>query len=228
METIIHIGQHKTGTTSIQNFLNKNERDLASQGFHTPNSLVGYDNPSHFILNVYSLEKDRYSSMKEKLQKEKPSSFFDNLEGNLRKDISKQYQLAKQNNCNNVIWSNEGLYLLNSDAEYRKLLNLFLPHSSKITCICCFREVKSYRKSYSKQLLKQGISQNEVKDSYRYLAPDSWLFDYQKKIHILEQVFDQVITFSYNEDDNVSEFLRHIGYKGNVTESIRLNTSESS
>ena len=97
MKTIIHIGQHKTGTTSIQKFLQDNRTALAKKGLYVPSSIAGYNNPSHFILNVYALEKDRYSSMKENLIENKGQQYLSKLEIELKKDIENIYKDALQN-----------------------------------------------------------------------------------------------------------------------------------
>jgi len=225
MRTIIHIGQHKTGTTSIQNFLRNKRRGLAKEGLYVPDSLVGCDNPSHFLLNVYSLHKNRFSSTKEKLLATNPPEYFVDLEARLRNDISKHYRIADQQGCRDVIWSNEGLYLLNSPEEYKRLFDLFAKHSSVIVCVCCFRDVESYRTSYMKQLMRQRIGFSEDKDSYRYVKPDSWLFDYKRKEEILKQVFENVICFPYNEENNVKCFMGQIGYSAADADAIRLNVS---
>ena len=67
MRTFVHVGQHKTATTSIQYFLRRNAEMLLKRGLYVPDKLAGFGNPSHFALNVYSLDRKRMSSMKEKL-----------------------------------------------------------------------------------------------------------------------------------------------------------------
>lgn len=226
MRTIIHIGQHKTGTTSIQHYLRNHKIELAKNGLYVPDSLLGYDNPSHFILNVYSLDQNRSSAMKDRLKATNSSEFFMELEQNLEFDIAQHYQRANEEGCKDIIWSNEGLYLLNSVREYKKLKELFYKHSSEIVCICCFREFESYRMSYMEQLKKHGINFSDDKDSYRYVEADSWLFDYKQKKEILGQVFDQVIFFSYSKENMIEAFMEKIGYLATDTDSIRLNVTK--
>ena len=149
LRTIIHIGQHKTGTTSIQSFLRSNKIELANKGLYVPDCIVGYEHPSHFILNVYALNKNRYSPMKEMLLKGKTEEYFAGLGQELEKDISTHYLNANNKGCKDIIWSNEGLYLLNSIDEYKRLRDLFDKYSISVICVCCFRDVKSYKKSYS-------------------------------------------------------------------------------
>ena len=223
MKTIIHIGQHKTGTTSIQHFLRDNRKVLAQHGLYVPERIAGYSNPSHFILNVYALAEGRFSSMKEKIIKNKGLEYLSKLKVELQKDIEQIYNEALQKKCNKVVWSNEGLYLLNTEAEYKRLINLFSKYSTEIEVICCFRDVKSYRESYKKQLAKQNISPSDNPDSYRYLEHDSWLFDYKRKRKLLAKVFDKCSYFSFDPKDNVKKFLEAIHINSADTDNYRLN-----
>ena len=225
VRTLIHIGQHKTGTTSIQHYLKDNRLNLIEDGLYVPDSICGYDNPSHFILNVYSLNKNRYSSKKELLLETKTQEYFFNLKKYLEKDISRHYQEAISKGCKDIVWSNEGLYLLNSVGEYNRLLELFLGYSSEVVCVCCFREVEAYRKSYTQQLQRGGKKLSDDKDYYRYLGADSWLFDYERKKKILRDVFKKVIWLSYNSKDMIKTFMSAAGYSVSNTESTRLNVT---
>ncbi len=225
MKTIIHIGQHKTGTTSIQHYLRSNSRSLAREGLYVPDKIVNIDDPSHFILNIYALDDHRFSPVKESFLQTKPQEFFANLGRELEADIASHYLNAEQKRCKDVIWSNEGLYLLNSVEEYRRLRDLFVPHCSKVVCLCCFREIESYRASYGRQLQSMSITPSSDRDSYRYLEPDSWLFDYDRKVRLLREVFDEVITFSYNAEDIITPFMKQIGYVATATASFRENAT---
>lgn len=200
--------------------------ELAEKGLYVPDYIAGYDSPSLFILSVYALKQNRYSSMKERLLKVKSKEYFLGLERELDRDISTHYLNAKNQGCKDLVWSNEGLYLLDSIEEYKRLRNLFNKYSSSVTCLCCFRDVESYRKSYTEQLKKQGISLSDDKNSYRYLEADSWLFDYARKVRILEQVFDEVLTFPYDQLDNITAFLGQMGYSADNTKSVRLNMTQ--
>jgi len=165
--------------------------------------------------------------MKEHLAKIEPATFFESLEENLKNDIKDHYTKAIQDGCKEVIWSNEGLYLLNSTEEYQRLYDLFSEYSDEITCICCFREINSYRQSYMNQLLKQKLSFSEEKDSYKYIAEDSWLFDYERKKRLLKSIFkDNVEYLDYDVNDMVNTFISKIGYLVIDNEGIRLNISK--
>lgn len=225
MKTILHIGQHKTGTTSIQHSLKSRRGELAGAGLYVPDSLIGHNNPSHYILNVYALDPGRGSPMKEKLLKENGPEFLADLRPKLETDIARHYRLAEKQQCKKVIWSNEGLYLLHSEREYKRLRALFDAHSDAVVCVCCFRDRASYRASYMMQLQRNGIAFSEDRSSYRYVDEDSWLFDYDRKEKILRQVFDEVIVFPYREADMVKTFMEQIGYTAGPVDELRLNVT---
>lgn len=229
MRTFIHIGQHKTGTTSIQHCLRLNRGEFIRQGLYLPDSIAGFNNPSHFILNVYSLNTQRQSSMKEKLLSHNMSNpcYMSQLSRNLKKDVAKHYQHAYKEGCTDIIWTNEGLYLLNTVEEYTRLYNLFAPHSTEIICIICFREVESFKRSYTKQLEKQGIPFSENRDSYKYIKDDSWLFNYKEKRKLLHSVFGSgVHVLTYDPDDMIRLFFDKLGYSILPSQVFRLNTSQ--
>jgi hypothetical protein len=150
------------------------------------------------------------------------------LRNQLEKDIAKHYQQALSKNCRDILWSNEGLYLLNSVREYNRLFQLFSEYSTEVVCVCCFRDIESYTTSYMKQLMKLGLSLNNDKESYRYLSSDSWLFDYDRKKDILYKVFEEVICLSYSPKDMVRTFMESLGYSVSGTENIRLNITQHS
>lgn len=227
MKTIIHIGQHKTATTSIQQFLQDNRKTLARTGLYVPSQIAGHRSPSHFILNVYALATDRFSSQKDRIIAQNGKNYISELESVLRKDIEKIYEKAVKNNCDQVIWSNEGLYLLNSVEEYQRLTNLFAQYSTEIEVVCCFRDVASYRESYLRQLQKQEITPSSDPDSYRYLEPDSWLFDYQRKKELLGEVFNKCNYFTYDPNDNVKKFMEVIGVEVDNSGDYRFNVTGS-
>lgn len=224
METIIHIGQHKTGTTSIQKFLFEKRDELLKEGVYIPINVGGYENISHFVLNVYSLNEERFSSMKRQLIETGVS--LNELSTKLKEDIKQTYVDAAKHNCHKVIWTNEGLYLLNTVEEYKRLVDLFQGYSTEIEVVCCFRDVDSYRRSYIKQLEKEGTAASSNPDSYRYVESDSWLFDYKRKKELLSRVFDKSKFFDYESSDNVVKFFETIEVNISSANHYRVNVTK--
>ncbi len=165
--------------------------------------------------------------MKETILRDKGIGYLRGLEAELKKDIARIYADAARKKCDRVIWSNEGLYLLNTEKEYRQLIGLFSDYSTDIEVVCCFRDVPSYRESYKRHLAGQNLALSEDPDSYRYLEPDSWLFDYPRKKALLSQVFDACTYFSYDPKDNVSKFLEALHISGMDTGNYRLNVTHT-
>lgn len=227
MKSIIHIGQHKTGTTSIQHYLQTHRESLMAAGLYVPDTLLGFDNPSHFLLNVYALDEDRDSTAKLRLKEFLDAEFFATLDRRLGAAVAQHYQQAMDAGCKEILWTNEGLYLLNSEAEYARLKQLFALYSDEVTCICCFRDRESYRQSYARQLASLDLPLSDDPNSYRYLEPDSWLFDYDRKKELLNGVFDGVTILDYDTEDMVKAFMDALGYPADEgTATLRLNETE--
>lgn len=226
METIIHIGQHKTATTSLQKFLRQNKNELVEKGVFITDRILNYNHPSHYVLNIFALAKNRYSVMKQKVLSTKGDAYLDELDKTLPSEIEKIYAAAKHKNCNRILWTNEGLYLLNSKEEYEKLINLFRPYSSKITVICCFRDLASYKTSYIKKLERRAIEPSLNKDSFSYILDDSWLFDYDRKKKILAEVFDECLYFDYQKEDNIKPFMQLLNIEIEGSTDFRLNITK--
>ena len=197
MNTLIHIGQHKTATTSIQKYLLQNRDCLLKQGIYVPI----FPNTNHWKLNVYSLDDERISYAKKLLKKSQISK----IKQTLKKDVESFYEDAHKQNCNQIIWSNEGLYLLNSLREYDRLKDLFKNLSDKIQIVCCFRDLDSYKKSFFYQL--NGHVEHKDKNSCHYFGKDSYLFDYTAKRKLLLECYDKCTFFDYDSADNIKAFL---------------------
>lgn len=199
MNTVIHIGQHKTGTTSIQRYLEQNRDCLLQRGIYVPL----YPDANHWKLNVYSLAGKRISTVKQLLKK----SEIVKIKQTIKKDVEQIYEDARNQNCNRIIWSNEGLYLLNSVIEYNRLKHLFKNLSDKIQIVCCFRDLDSYKKSFFDQL--KGHVEYKDKNSCHYFGNDSYLFDYTAKRKLLLKCFNNCTFFDYSPVDNVDNFLAY-------------------
>lgn len=225
MKTLIHIGQHKTASTSIQNTLVNNHSRLINAGLWYPTELAGIEFPSHYPLNIYCLDENRLSHKKAKLMNSNPKH-IKSIKNLLLDDIAFQYKQAQNSGCHTVLWSNEGLYLLNSIDEYQRLYDLFSPFSEQIKVVCCFREVNAFKKSYTNQLYKSGFQTSKDNDSFCYVEPDSWLFDYIRKQQILSQVFNnQTEFFDYTNTGMVELFLTKAGFPNLKLEELQLNKS---
>jgi len=182
MKTLVHIGSHKTATTSIQSFLQDHTEELLRYGYYFPTKLATVSSSSHWPLSIYALQEMRCSPMKELILADYGPEYLANIIREVESDVKTHYSAAKKYNCHTVIWSNEGLFLLRYSSEYRRLRNLFLGLSPKVDVVCCFRNKSDFKKSYINQLSRMDTPPiTDDSDSYRYTEDDSWLFDYAKK-----------------------------------------------
>lgn len=208
MQTVyIHIGQHKTGTSSIQKFLTINREKLYDLGFLYTNLFEL--TASHHIAWMLGFGGKEIT----------------NIEKSATKDII--YKIIED--CNqkrkNIIISSEHF---SSNITIDKLLllkNLFKDLNIKI--ICYLRRQDLYAESFYNQLIKNGNSFDF--NSYLQNATLDWnIF-----LNNYEQVFgkENMLVFPYNfyyihKPDIYEHFLSTLGiydYQFNNTE--RVNTS---
>lgn len=226
MKTIIHIGQHKTATTSIQNWLAESRDKLKKNGYWFPNNYQDDKLHSHYMLNVLCLDKNRLSHRKSKLLNQMDSVSYEKYLSGAINWIEKEYSNAFISGCHTVVWSNEGLYLLNSIREYCQLLKLFDPYTKECKVVCCFRDKVSFLKSYSNQLKKSGFLPSDNKASFRYVKSDSWLIDYERKMLLIDEVFgSENVYFEYKKEGMISEFLKKVGIDSSCDTELRFNQS---
>lgn len=202
METFIHLGQHKTGTTSIQSFLLKNKAALEVQRIFIPTDFMGRKTANHYELNLVTLADQRSSPMKDAF-----NGSLENLKGKVENEIDLIYKLCINKNCNKVLFSNEGLSLLRHYEEYQALYNLFSKYSIKVSVVICLRAEKEFKSSWASQLKRMGlVEEKNDKNSYRYLGDDSWLFKWQDRLAVMSQIFDKLIVYKYKKISSIHSF----------------------
>ena len=65
---VIHIGRHKTGTSSIQRFLKDNKEKLSEHGIHYPTDNIGHKLAHHSFAQLFSSINHRGRTLEESLQ----------------------------------------------------------------------------------------------------------------------------------------------------------------
>ena len=144
----LHIGTHKTGTTSIQEYLKMYRGDLAKQNIFSPEGELN----SQHVLPI--------------------SLVLDNSKHNLRPrpPYSSRYywEMLKnqiiETNCENIIISSEVFCdfthpaIQNRDFFSSFLRNFFLDYNVKV--ICYLRNIFSYIKSFYQEMIKNGVGRS--------------------------------------------------------------------
>ena len=190
METIIHIGRHKTGTTSIQHFLALNE-DL--------------------FLNRYGIYYPEIG--RDPLMKYHHPLFRDWAENKKKLDlqlINEVIENAKRKSASRILLSSE---ILSRDSiTETKWIQLKEAFNEKITIIVYLRRQDKYLESMYAEEIKHGLinSKSTIKDTqthnldyFQFLAPICRTF---KKNRIIVKSFDRVIKLDLYQD-----FLKNLG-----------------
>ena len=189
MEIIIHIGRHKTGTTSIQHFLALNEDLLLNQyGIYYPeigrDPLMKYHHP---------LFRD-WAENKKKLDLQLINKIIEN---------------AKRKSASRILLSSE---ILSRDSiTETKWLQLKEAFNEKITIIVYLRRQDKYLQSmYAEEILHGLIkSKSTIKDTktnldyFQFLAPICRTFTQNR---IIVKSFDRAIKLDLYKD-----FLKNLG-----------------
>ncbi|MEM6535367.1 MAG: hypothetical protein AAF613_06980 [Pseudomonadota bacterium] len=224
---IVHIGFHKTGTTSIQHFMQANRTGLQQLGYWFYQGVHKAEN--HVELHTSTMRQERDSTFK---------SMFD-------LDFGEAYAKAAAERIaaffeavgeGTSIFSGEGVSLLRYPDEVERLASM-LP--DEVSIIAYQRNREDYRRSYLAQLRRLGLDKVSDTQSHAYLEDDSWMLDFPARLDLFRQAFGQenvhVIDYdAVNTQDGsvIPSFLRMLdiadAFSPETWQQFRLNTSKRS
>jgi hypothetical protein len=186
---LVHIGTHKTGTTSFQAWA----RDNAAALLERRDVAVyrGYAKANPFEFALLSMRPNR--SMWHK--RARPEWCLDEWQDDIRRQMREQVDQPAQH----LLVSSEALCLLRHDDELERLRDLLAPRTVRV--VVCLREPASFLASHRHTIARRGETPSTYRDLYTYVEPDSWLVDYESLLGVYRRVFgdDQVVSFSYEE-----------------------------
>lgn len=169
---LIHIGPHRTGTTSLQRFLADSRTHLLPDaGWKYPQGLVWDD--SHVELTVATLASNRLPEIRpfvdfaiERLQPGLPSV----VDAEWPKIVIEAVERDAGHDC---IYSDENLSWLRSTEEMESLLDLF--PDSEVSIVAVQRDPQQFLASYEWMARFTALSFSEDPESIWYVDADSWL-----------------------------------------------------
>lgn len=192
MEYILHIGLHKTGTTSIQAFLQRNISVLQQHGLDFYQGMVFPDN--HVELHAASMRPERQSGYKNRSGLNVDQHYINTV----RKAVA---DFVGQSGCNRILFSSEGLSLLRFPDEMHMLKSLLPP--GEVSIIAYLRNPVDYLRAYAAQLQKNDdtLPLTIDRESFAYCAADSWLADYGQRLAAFEAAFgkERVTVVDYGQ-----------------------------
>lgn len=171
---VIHIGTFKTGSTSIQYFLDQNRNLLKEGGYFVPQSLGA---PNHHGLAVYALSYREVTGLIRFLQLEERDA-REQARANFVRMLSEEMQ-ALDSKTHTVLFSNEHLSGLNTVGEIKTLRDLLAPHFDEFKILVYLRRqdqriisdyTQKVRDGYTKPLDILNYEPAESTDYFSFIA----------------------------------------------------------
>lgn len=212
IKCVVHIGFHKTGSTSIQTFLARNKTYLRKNEVYFYNG--AYIDCNHIELHVACMRENRTSTFKIANSIIVDRDYRENVKYNVKNFIT-----SLSNGV--ALFSAEGLSLLIHDDETQFLAEM-LPKD--VTIVAYLRNKADYLRSHTAQFKRAGLTNVLDKESHAYVGPDTWLIDYDLRLASFRRTFgaSNVRVIDYDHalrcDGNViPSFLRAIGVEDSFT-----------
>ena len=212
----IHMGCHKTGTTSIQRFCHNNRSLLESHN-------IGYlpcpdESGRHIELNQCVLRADVARFTHSQLTPPDHCKLITNYKHIIR-------TFLQSSKCDSFLFSDEGLDFIRTKSELDELKELF-PYYCEIVPILVLREKNEWKRSWINFLRKNNNDLREDRfvnpSSPYFLSEESWFFNIEELVDQLVENFTRVVKIDY-QCNMVSRFLSEFEIR--VDDEYRLNVT---
>jgi hypothetical protein len=210
---VIHVGIHKTGSTSIQGFLHAHREALRRLDVDFYSG--AYNESNHVELHAAAMRCERTSPWKLGVGLE--------VDGTFREAVQQRvHQYIAESHCGCIVFSAEGLSYLRYEDEMNRLRNM-IPEG-RIEIVVYVRDPASFLASYKRELKKHVVPVLIDEDSFAYTGDDSWLVDFDKRIDGFRDAFggQNVIVIDYDHELRTSgnvipSFLRVLGVESHFS-----------
>jgi hypothetical protein len=203
-QIFLHIGTHKTGSTSIQGFLRDHHKALSEDGI----AVYGRDRGAFNNTDLYlaSLREERDSFAKLRKGNIYGREFAEETATRVRAFLSEATEPK-------VVMTTEGLALLRYADEIERLRHVVDAGKHDVSIILYVRNKADYLRSYRQQIAKYaGRAASTDKSSVLYAEDDSWIADFDSLIETYESGFPGRV--------NVIDYDREMAHRGNVIPSF--------
>ncbi len=207
---IMHIGLHKTGTSSFQNYMRNNRGALlkADADVYQP-----FNNPKASTQLGIAICRDGVLDRV-------PIGLADRV----RPDIA---DFIARSTAKRLVFSDESMSLIRTVDEALALRRLF-PENKDLhfKVVVVLREKKAWFASYRNQILKMNAENKTDPRAAFYLDPDGWLTDFDQLLHVFRVVFDEVAVLDYDSTDIIAPLFAAMAIElGHPIKWYRLNPS---
>ncbi|MEY2939549.1 MAG: hypothetical protein RIS58_536 [Actinomycetota bacterium] len=173
---IVHIGTHKTGSTSLQYWLAQNISELQTHhglGVYRP------IHPNGRELALLCANPDRSIPTIREIPEWRSEAWRSSAWGHVRSEVERTDEV--------IFFSNETLSLLRAPEELERLRDLLAPRAIDIVLVT--RNSDDFLRSWRGQLTRGGFALSQDPTSFAYLEHDSWLIRYDQIVSVNEEVF---------------------------------------
>ena len=172
-DVVLHIGTHKTGTTSFQATLAASAASLASHGVHVFQSGLTKRTGWSHELALISLR----SELNIPLRNMFPDSSLPSMQRQMLQDCISQMQSPARR----VVASHEALSFIRTRQEVERLVEALDGRVCKVVCV--LRDAESFLQSWKNQLAKTKQATSSAHfESFMNTDPDSWIVDWDELI----------------------------------------------
>lgn len=209
---VLHIGTHKTGSTSIQRFLLDHANYLSELGIALYRGQFHETNHRELDLASMRYERDSFARLGN-------SRDIDCGEEFTRLIVKIVHDYLNACPEPQVIFTSEGLSWIRFDDEIERLKSILDIGRNEATVVVYLRNKEDYLKSYTRQLYKNAErSPSDDFNSVLYVEQGTWLTDYDTLIAKYEKGFgaNNVVVIDYDEEmqkhgNVIPAFLRVLG-----------------
>ena len=214
MPIVIHVGTHKTGTTSLQRFASANRAELRDKGLWYPSyeeiGLFGHYAHHHLAFSI-SENDDK------KLSESEARNFVEYIDQNRQKDetvlISAEplYRLIIAGERRIHRWRSASSAYWNARDEFLARLRELFPFDDAEILICLRRQ-----DSFARSVYQERVKVTKFCDKFEtFLHKDRSIFDYLGQVNLLAKHFPavRVVTFEslIKDGDLHSAFFELLG-----------------
>lgn len=170
---IIHVGTHKTGTTSLQRWAEANRAAIEqATGYRYYQGLFG---PSHYELAMLCLRPDRGMPKRSVTPGWETPEFAERVRAHIDSQTG-----------GDLLVSAEALCYMRHPDEVDALRDLLGGYELRFVVV--LREPAEYLRSYRAQMALMGFEPSSDPNSFAYTADGTWLTDYDALVDLLDPV----------------------------------------
>jgi hypothetical protein len=211
-QLVLHVGTHKTGSTSLQRFLLDHAVDLSRKGVAVYRGELRESN--HIELHLTAMRDERDSFAKLGICKHLT------IDAVYRRHVAERVQaFIGSYHESRLVFTSEDLCWLRYDDEIDRLKTILAVGANDATVVLYLRNKHDFLRSYTAQIHKvPGRQPSDDPSSTLYVEPDTWLVDYDSLVATYQRGFgaDNVVVIDYDHEmrtlgNVIPSFLRVLG-----------------